>query len=96
MKKLCQECGLKWANRPRGLCWNCYYRPGVKESYGVSDKFGPKRWPIYTGQPPSAPTQAIPGTPEKIAVLQSRASQGVDLHHEWDATFASMAQDIPE
>jgi hypothetical protein len=22
-------------NRPRGLCWVCYYTPGLKEGYGA-------------------------------------------------------------
>jgi hypothetical protein len=30
---LCLHCGVKRATRARGLCWGCYYLPGVKERY---------------------------------------------------------------
>lgn len=36
----CVHCGKKRPNRPRGLCWQCYYTPGVRELYGVRGKFG--------------------------------------------------------
>lgn len=32
MKGLCRHCGRAKINRPRGLCWSCYYKPGVRES----------------------------------------------------------------
>lgn len=94
--KMCLECGVAKCTRPRGLCWACYYDPDVKGRYRVSMLFGPKDWPVYTGRPSAEATQAVPGSLEKIMVLQSRASQGVDLHHEWDATFASIANGLPD
>ena len=30
---ICRHCGAKRAIRPRGLCWGCYYAPGVKALY---------------------------------------------------------------
>lgn len=92
----CRDCGKTPAKSPRGLCWVCYRTPSVRARYPISAKYGRKTWPKYTALPPAEPTQAIPGTPEKIEVLQSRASQGVELHHEWDATFADMAKSIPD
>ena len=38
MKPLCRHCQKKPANRGRGLCWACYYTPGVKELYPVAAK----------------------------------------------------------
>lgn len=30
---------MKKANRSRGLCWGCFYEPGVKELYPVTSKY---------------------------------------------------------
>lgn len=30
----CLHCSRRKVNRPRGLCWKCYYCPGVREMYG--------------------------------------------------------------
>ncbi len=47
---MCRHCQRVRSNRPRGLCWSCYYTPGVREKYpstskyarrGVSDLNGP-------------------------------------------------------
>jgi hypothetical protein len=38
-------------------------------------------WPI---EPPE-PTNALPGSPEKVAILESRARRGVSLWHPKDA-----------
>ena len=29
----CKHCGKGKVNRPRGLCWVCYYTPGVRYRY---------------------------------------------------------------
>jgi hypothetical protein len=42
---ICRHCGKKKVNRPRGLCWACYYTPGVKELYPVTSKFAPRDEP---------------------------------------------------
>ncbi len=41
-----------------------------------SEPFVPRTWP--------AATTAIPGTPEKIAILKARLEAGVKLHHPDD------------
>lgn len=43
MKK-CRHCGKK-ANRPRGLCWNCYYDPAIGALYPSQNNQGPKPEP---------------------------------------------------
>lgn len=30
---ICRHCSKLSACRPRGLCWRCYYTPGVKDQY---------------------------------------------------------------
>lgn len=83
----CRHCHKIRATRPRGLCWTCYYTPGVREQYpsmspfvrhGVADFCG-------RGAAPSQPTRALPGTPEKVAVLEQRARLGQRLWHALDA-----------
>lgn len=42
---VCRHCNTGKVNRPRGLCWACYYTPGVKELYPVTSKYAPKGEP---------------------------------------------------
>ena len=83
---VCRHCRRHAANRPRGLCWTCYYTPGVRERYaprcprGLEDFYGGT-------EPPLAPTRAMPGTLEKVAVLEQRARQRQALWHPQDAPF---------
>ena len=37
---LCRHCNRVPSNRPRGLCWSCYYKPGVRDLYPSTSKFG--------------------------------------------------------
>ena len=70
----CRHCERNQACRPRGLCWTCYYTPRIRKKYPSTSKFA-RRGPgavFRLGSPPTAPTQAIPGSPEKIAVLAQR------------------------
>lgn len=86
---LCRHCHHAPVCRPRGLCWSCYYTPGVREKYPSSNKFahrGPGNY-FARSSPPAAPTQALPGSPEKIAVLAERARLGHQLWHPKDATL---------
>jgi hypothetical protein len=47
--------------------------------------------------PPSpTPTRALPGTPEKVAVLRERARLGQSLWHPLDAVLDSTAETVSE
>jgi hypothetical protein len=80
----CRHCLRAPVNRPRGLCWKCFYTPDVRVLYpskvrhGVRDGYGHR-------PPPPEPTQAWPGTPEKVDVLCRRAEQRCQLWHPRDA-----------
>lgn len=39
---LCRHCNAKCASRPLGLCYACYYAPGVRELYPSTSKYCPK------------------------------------------------------
>lgn len=84
---LCRHCGRGKINRPRGLCWNCYYKPGVKELYPA--KFFPQLG-LGVGEsisPLPIPTRALPGTAAKLAVLLERVKNRQALFHPLDAQY---------
>ena len=36
----CQHCGkVRTGNRPRGLCWTCYYTPTVRDLYPADPRY---------------------------------------------------------
>lgn len=88
----CRHCGHPKVTRPRGLCWTCYHQPGIRAEYaseskyarrGVRDQSGAKKTP--------EPTDALPGTAEKVAVLRQRAARGEQLWHPLDRTNGPLA-----
>src|SRR5579871_4313054 len=84
---LCRHCQRVQSNRPRGLCWSCYYTPGVRDLYPSTSKFarrGVGGGNAKVAQPPE-PTQAVPGSAEKVAILEERARLRLSLWHPADA-----------
>ena len=87
---LCRHCNKVKSNRPRGLCWSCYYRPGVRELFPSTSKFARRGVGDFNGRTSlPTPTNALPGTPEKIAVLEQRAQMRQSLWHPNDARVES-------
>jgi hypothetical protein len=84
---LCRHCQRVRSNRPRGLCWSCYYRPGVRDRFPSTSKFARRGVVDFNGRasPAVLPTAAAPGSPQKVAVLQERARLGLALWHPFDA-----------
>ncbi len=76
--KLCRHCRKRKVTRPRGLCWTCYPSTSIHPHHGIDDFYGRITRPPF-------PTAALPGTPEKIAILAQRASLGQELWHPDDA-----------
>jgi len=85
MRLMCQHCNVKFSNRPRQLCFKCYYTPGVRDLYptigiysrrGVLDFFGEANKP--------EPTETLPGSDEKLEVLIQRARLKQELWHADD------------
>ena len=93
---ICRHCRTRRPARPRGLCWRCYYTPGLREQYPSESKYAmrpakglvPQHDPLDTTeyQAPIAdePTTAEPGTLDKIEVLARRLAAGLTLHHPYD------------
>lgn len=72
------------ANRARQLCWRCYRT--ARAQYPSVSKFAVRGSGIgASGRQLPPPTTARPGTPEKMAVLESRAELGLRLWHPDDA-----------
>jgi hypothetical protein len=84
---LCRHCQRVPSNRPRGLCWSCYYTPGIRDLYPSTSKFARRGINDFNGGAvlPGAPTTALPGTPEKVEVLIQRARLRQSLWHPADA-----------
>jgi hypothetical protein len=84
---LCRHCEQATISRPRKLCWTCFYTPGVRDLYPATSKFGRRGPGNFFGkaQLPPFPTQAMPGSPEKIALLEQRANARQQLFHPLDA-----------
>lgn len=86
---VCRHCQSHPVNRPRGLCWSCYYKPGVRDQYPSTSKFARRGEGVIDGPTPlpSTPTLAAPGSVEKVAALAERARLGQSLWHPHDATY---------
>lgn len=85
----CRHCGRAKVNRPRGLCWTCYYTPGVRDQHPSTSKYAYRGIGNVTGVSPmpAEPTTAPPGTAEKLAVLERRAKLKQALWHPLDARY---------
>lgn len=87
-QKPCRHCGETRACRPRGLCWACYYNPFVRPLYepvSKMAKIGAMRDHHLTGiRALPEPTEAEPGTEEKIRVLINRLASNQHLFHPRD------------
>lgn len=93
---VCRHCHSGPANRPRGLCWVCYYRPGVRDRYPSTSKFARRGLGNFNGLSTlPSPTGALPGSPEKVAVLEQRAQLQQSLWHPRDAVMDSGARKQP-
>ena len=85
----CRHCGGNVACRPRGLCWPCFGDPAVRALYPTSaaptSRRGVGNGVMASAPPPSEPTDALPGSEAKMAVLAARAARGESLWHPSDA-----------
>lgn len=86
LKPLCVSCRRSAVNRPRGLCWGCYYTPGLRERFPSTSKYARRGVGNFCGRAAiPEPTHALPGTPEKVKVMIGRAERGEAMFHPQDA-----------
>jgi hypothetical protein len=69
------------AVKSRGLCRICYFMPGSLDRFPSKQQLG---YGQTAATKPCEPTDAMPGTPEKIEVLTQRARLGQLLWHVAD------------
>lgn len=92
MKGKCRHCGKYGELRRRGLCSADYYQPDIRKLYPSKSKFG--QWagtkPDVNGRvaKPEREVEALPGSDEKIRILQDRAGKKEELHHRLDGIFS--------
>jgi hypothetical protein len=84
---VCRHCKDRHVNRPRGLCWPCYYEPGVKELYPPTSPYARRGIGHGNGtQPlPMTPTNAPVGSLAKLKVMYARLQRGEQLFHPNDS-----------
>jgi len=84
--RMCRHCNRRKANKCRGLCFSCYFKPGVRERYPSESKFG--QWGIGHSTPAAradfAPTKTPPGTETRVAVYATRAVMRLPIFHPND------------
>lgn len=87
--KVCCHCKNNIVNRPRGLCWTCYYKPGVRDLYPSSSKYARRGVGNFSRIPPlpAVPTLESPGTEGKLKVMEKRAAAGLQIFHPTDARY---------
>lgn len=85
----CKHCHkrVQAINKGRGLCYRCHGDDRIKIQYAIDPKYvtvghGLR---VATDTVGWEPTDALPGTEEKIEVMEKRAALGVPLWHPLDA-----------
>jgi hypothetical protein len=86
----CRHCGRVRKGLVRRLCGRCHRDPAVRALYPLAGKearFATKGPGGGNGgyRRADAPTDARPGTPEKVALLAGRVEAGVSLFRPDDA-----------
>jgi hypothetical protein len=84
---LCRHCKERRKGRTRGLCSRCYEKKEVRSLYPPDDRSVIKGHGHTVAKDLKGwePTDHLPGTAEKIKVLERRASKGLPLWHPFDA-----------
>jgi hypothetical protein len=97
---ICQHCHEHPVSKSRGLCWRCWFTPGIKEKYTIEECYahrGNGLSPSHGKKLPQRPTQAQPGSAKKIQVMADRAAKGLALHHPLDKGARDFDwEDLPE
>lgn len=83
---LCRHCRRDRSLFARGLCRACHATPAVRESY-LSTRGSRCGIPHPDAVPDCYGGYALPGTPQKVAVLAERCRRRVSLWHPLDAAL---------
>ena len=94
-RRKCIHCRKRLVSRARELCAVCYRSRKIRRSYPPTPRQDPSGYD-YTTRVPCEPTDAWPGTNEKLAVLMRRAANGEHLFHADDPRITPDAKDCPD
>jgi hypothetical protein len=86
--EVCRNCHENKVNRPRGLCWHCYYTPGVQELYPSTSKYarrGNGNHNLSESLPNAPEPMTTADRTERVKVMAWRAANGFDLFHPDDS-----------
>jgi hypothetical protein len=90
----CLHCERLKVSRPRGLCAVCYFLPGLRHRYPLTDDEAggedgkwANREPGVAPKLPREATAAMPGTEAKIRVMEGRFGRREILFHPDDAVM---------
>jgi hypothetical protein len=95
----CRHCGRPRPYRPLGLCWHCYYTPGVRLLHPTESKNARHRAENQADEFHGlAPLPALvclnpPGSPEKIEAMCQRRLDRVSLFHPQDAGWEAVQRE---
>lgn len=86
--KACPQCRQPMAGiAVRGVCWACFRDPARRPPPSFDGEPNRRSGGVRRqGRTPAHPTPFYPGTPEKVAVMEWRASRGESCFHPDDAT----------
>lgn len=91
--RMCQHCRARWIRHAYFLCGRCW-RDAATRSLYEPGAVGPLDVSLIPADP-SSPTPALPGSPEKLAVLAARFELSLPLFHTGDAPMLTPAQTEP-
>lgn len=90
----CRHCNTLGVRR-RGLCWQCYEQPAIRRCYPSESIFARGKTAddaaVLGRRMPAQPTDAPPGSPEKLAELEARAARREALWHPRDALVGDLS-----
>jgi hypothetical protein len=91
--KDCAFCGKPLKDHRPTLCKECYLIQEIREQIFKNGKTKnsleciAQQEATFLGSLPPEPTNAIPGSDEKIRVMEERRRKGYSLHHPYDLKY---------
>lgn len=85
MAQSCEHCGKSGWNYARGLCRKCWERPETRKKYAKSKyAVNPSQYRSGIVRKPTVLALAIPGSEDKIRMLEARVAAREELFHPMD------------
>jgi len=97
----CRHCQtLAIGRRRRGLCWKCYLDPAIRAQYPSQSNLGNRQRGEGCQQEdrmddpplPEEPTEALPGSAERIEVMRERDTEGCHVRHPDDGQVGELGE----